>query len=151
MSEVRTKIIPPGSIEQKSLTYVVMGARQGTQWIFVRHSERSTWEMPAGHIEAGESPDQAAVRELYEETGTVGSKLNHLCDYEVTFKGRTEYGRLYLAEVHQREAIPDHEIGEIRFGTRLPENLTYPEVQTVLFERVAMQFPTGDQSEEPGF
>jgi 8-oxo-dGTP diphosphatase len=151
MSEVRTKIIPPGGIDKESLTYVVIGARQGKQWIFVRHRERSTWEMPAGHIEAGESPDQAAVRELYEETGTVGSTLKHLYDYEVTFKGRAEYGRLYLAEVHQREKIPDHEIGEIRFDTRLPENLTYPEVQTVLFERVATQFPSGDQSDKPGF
>ena len=30
-----------------------------------------TWRVPAGHIEPGESPEQAAIREVFEETGHV--------------------------------------------------------------------------------
>jgi len=30
-----------------------------------------TWGVPAGHVEFGESPEQAAIREVYEETGYV--------------------------------------------------------------------------------
>src|SRR5450759_3451320 len=33
--------------------------------VLCRHRDRSTWETPGGHIEPGESPREAAVRELY--------------------------------------------------------------------------------------
>ena len=55
-----TRLLAPGSLEDSELTYVVMGARYRGQWIFVKHRERETWELPAGHIEPGESPDRAA-------------------------------------------------------------------------------------------
>lgn len=139
MTSIRTRILPPESILEDQLTYVVIGARQGNRWIFVRHRDRNTWEMPAGHIEQGESADQAAVRELYEESGSVRSDLEHLCDYEVTVDGNTEYGRLYKAVVHEREEILTHETAEIRLAWELPENLTYPEVQFTLFERARQQ------------
>ena len=34
---------------------------------------RLVWSLPKGHVEAGESPEQAAVREVFEETGIRGS------------------------------------------------------------------------------
>ncbi|MDP3731063.1 MAG: NUDIX hydrolase [bacterium] len=37
-----------------------------------------TLEFPAGYIDTGESPEQAATRELYEETGYVCGKVNFL-------------------------------------------------------------------------
>jgi 8-oxo-dGTP diphosphatase len=136
MSSLRTRILSPGSIEEARLIYVVIGARQHGRWLFVRHAGRITWEMPAGHIEPDESADQAAVRELYEETGTVRSSLDHLCDYEVSVRGRTEYGRLYRAEILEREERLEYEIAEVILSQELPESLTYPEVQTILFDRV---------------
>ena len=35
------------------------------------HKERDTWESPGGHIDEGETPLEAAERELYEETGAI--------------------------------------------------------------------------------
>jgi 8-oxo-dGTP diphosphatase len=138
MKVVRTRILPKESIDEGKLTYVVIGTREGDNWIFVRHRDRISWEMPAGHIEPGETADQAAVRELYEETGTVDSSLNYLCDYEVQVNNNTEYGRLYGAYVVSREDLPEYEIGEIRFDKKLPDNLTYPEVQKVLFKKLEL-------------
>jgi 8-oxo-dGTP pyrophosphatase MutT (NUDIX family) len=89
--------------------------------------------MPAGHIEPGESADQAAVRELYEEAGVVRSSLTHLCDYSVTSAGKTGYGRLYRAMVEEMEPTLEHETAEIMRSSALPASLTYPEVQQVLF------------------
>lgn len=122
---------------EADLTYVVMGARHRERWIFVRHRERTTWEMPAGHIEPGETPDQAAVRELYEEAGVIRSSLTHLCDYLVTVGAKTEFGRLYSANVEEMEAALEHETVEVLLTGELPSSLTYPEVQRVLFSRVA--------------
>jgi ADP-ribose pyrophosphatase len=43
------------------------------EWILVRQFrpavDRFTWEWPGGHVEPGETPRQAAIKELREETG----------------------------------------------------------------------------------
>ena len=140
------KLFGVGSVLEQQLTYVVIGARYRGDWIFVRHRDRVTWEMPAGHIENGETADQAAVRELFEEAGVVRSSLDHICDYAVTIDQETGYGRLYGATVHEFESILKFEIEELSFADNLPGALTYPEVQTVLFQRVKSHFQSAGQS-----
>jgi 8-oxo-dGTP pyrophosphatase MutT (NUDIX family) len=39
------------------------------------------WEVPAGRIDAGESPQEAAAREAFEETGWRPGALRHLTTY----------------------------------------------------------------------
>ncbi len=45
---------------------------EGDCWIMVRHKERG-WELPGGAISDSETEDEAALRELYEETGVLGT------------------------------------------------------------------------------
>jgi 8-oxo-dGTP pyrophosphatase MutT (NUDIX family) len=40
------------------------------------------WEIPAGHIDAGESPEAAGAREVLEETGWRPGPLRHLVTYQ---------------------------------------------------------------------
>jgi 8-oxo-dGTP diphosphatase len=138
MNQKQTSVLPPRSLDDSELTYVVMGARYEGQWIFVRHRQRLSWELPAGHIEYGESPDQAAVRELYEEAGVVNSSLTVIADYGVEFMGKQAFGRLYFADVKELEPLPEYEIKEIKFSSELPSHLTYPEVQTLLFSLLSL-------------
>jgi len=135
-----TDLLPPGSVKENRLTYVVIGARYQDRWLFVRHRERVTWEMPAGHIEKGEPADEAAARELGEETGALDFSLQHLCDYTVTSGQKTEYGRLYAALISELEPHLEFETAEVLLTDELPSALTYREVQTILFDRVASYF-----------
>lgn len=77
------KIHKAGQVNEEDLKFVVICVKFKTQWLLVRHKERTTWEMPGGHIESGESSQAAAVRELYEETGIITEEIKTICDYEV--------------------------------------------------------------------
>jgi 8-oxo-dGTP diphosphatase len=122
------------------LVYSVIAARFKGQWIFVRHHERTTWEISGGHIEKGESPDDAARRELSEETGAKDFDLTVIGMYSVEKNGKTGFGMLYLADVHSLMPVPDtSEIAEIMFADDLPPNLTYPDIQPHMFRKI-LQF-----------
>ena len=140
MRQVSTHLLPPGSTETQKLNYVVMATRYLDKWIFVRHQERTTWEMVSGHIEKGESADQAAIRELNEEAGILNSSMTVICDYEVSVDGKKEYGRLYGVEVSELDPILEHEIEELVLADALPDALTYPEVHSFLFQRAQKHF-----------
>ena len=47
---------------------VLRRAREKTRVLVVRNSRDSGWVLPKGHIAAGETPEEAAVREVLEET-----------------------------------------------------------------------------------
>ncbi|MFZ5966936.1 MAG: NUDIX hydrolase [Bacillota bacterium] len=118
------------------LKYVVICAMYQKQWIFVRHKDRVTWEVPGGHIEENESPNEAAARELKEETGAAEFQLVPICDYSVENSQGINYGRLYFAQVEAYEDLPDYEIAEIIFKDKLPIELTYKDIQPFLMQKV---------------
>jgi 8-oxo-dGTP pyrophosphatase MutT (NUDIX family) len=48
---------------------------------------RLEWCLPKGHLEGSETPQQAAVREIFEETGIEGRILRHLATIDYWFAG----------------------------------------------------------------
>jgi 8-oxo-dGTP diphosphatase len=135
MTEV--KFFDPSFNPEVKLTYSVIASKYGSRWLYVRHTGRGTWEIPGGHIEQDETPDMAAGRELREETGALDFKLECVATYAVIRNGKTGYGRLYLAEIFKLGPVPDiSEISEVRIMESLPADLTYPDIQPLLFERI---------------
>ena len=126
------------SIPEHDLTYSIVCSKFQNKWIFVRHWERETWEMPAGHIEEGESALAAAKRELYEETGAKQFSLRCICDYSCIWNGEKKYGRIFFSYIFQLGELPQSEIAEIKFFNVLPKSLTYPHIQNLVFEKVLM-------------
>lgn len=107
--------------EDQQLKYAVVAARYHGKWIFCRHKERFTWEIPGGHIEPGETPFEAARRELYEETGALDADIHIVGAYELY-----DRGLLCFAEVEQLGPIPaGSEIAQIQLFDTPPEDLTY--------------------------
>lgn len=126
-----------GTIADEVLQFAVIMAKCQDKWVFVKHKLRETWEIPGGHREPGEPINQTAARELWEETGARVFCLQPICDYSVTREEAKEasFGRLFRAEVEEFAQLPESEIRQVALFASLPKQLTYPEIQPLLFQR----------------
>jgi len=117
-------------------TFSIMVSRYRGQWVWVKHKDRNTWELPAGHLEPGETPLEAAHRELYEETGTLDFSIDPIVSYEGILNGKRVFGMIFIAEIIELGPLPGFEIGEIGLFEGIPEQLTYPQIQPAFFNYI---------------
>ena len=74
------------------------------------------WGFPKGHVEAGEAPAQAALREVGEETGlgalSVHAEVDTI-DWEFRFRGRRIHKtcHFFLIETRHRRTAPQRAEG----------------------------------------
>ena len=128
------------TVEDSLLKYAVILSRYEGKWVFCKHRERDSYEIPGGHRERGESIEETARRELYGETGAVEYTIEPICPYSVTGKNRVNtsweetYGMLFFAGITRFEGELHNEIEQISLFDTLPTKLTYPLIQPKLME-----------------
>ena len=127
-------------IEDSLLKFAVIISKTNGKWVFCKHKERDTYEVPGGHRESGETIEETARRELREETGAVEFNIKPVCVYSVKGKTRANenledetFGMLFTADIFSFEEIHS-EIEKIIICDELVENWTYPLIQPKLLE-----------------
>ncbi|MCH1625418.1 RNA deprotection pyrophosphohydrolase [Fredinandcohnia quinoae] len=70
------------------------------QWLLTNHRERGL-EFPGGKVEDGETPEEAAIREVSEETGGKIKNLQYIGQYKVFGKGKTIVKNIYYAVIDE--------------------------------------------------
>lgn len=134
---IGVNLYKPDEIRDESFKYAVIAARYEDKWVFCRHKERNTWEIPGGHLEPGEKIEETARRELAEETGARETELWPAAAYGVVRESGESFGMLFFARIHSKGDLPqDSEIGEIRLFDEMPGKLTYPEIQPHLYNAI---------------
>ena len=116
---------PAGRLDD--ITFVAVFTRYNGKWVYCWHKKRKSYEHPAGHVEANETPMEAAKRELYEETGIRDCKILPMWDYEFLWDGGIgrNNGRVFFAEVNTLGDLPESEMERIELFDTVPENYTY--------------------------
>ena len=125
-------------VDDSLLEFTVIISKSNGKWVFCKHKERDTFEVPGGHRETGEKIEDTAVRELKEETGAVDFNIKPVCVYSVKGKTRVNenaakesFGMLYAAEIFSFEEIHS-EIEKIVLSDDLIRQWTYPLIQPKL-------------------
>lgn len=122
------------------LKFAVIIARSEGKLVFCKHRQRETLELPGGHREPGDTIEQAARRELTEETGASDFTLRPICVYSVTGRtrvnetGEETFGGLFLAEIRAFQPELHSEMERIELLDTLPDNWTYPQIQPKLLQ-----------------
>ncbi len=130
----------PLTVEETSAGGAVVDVHEGRARIalIARHNRagRVEWCLPKGHVEAGETLEQTAAREVAEETGIEGRVLTTLgiIDYWFSASDRRIHKMVhhYLLEATggdlSVEGDPDHEAFDAQWCLleRAPGRLTFP-------------------------
>ena len=104
------------------------------------------WTLPGGAAKRGESLDQTARREVWEETGVRLGPLTLLGVYDNLYEGKRDYVVLFQAGCVSREEVSSWEVERAEFFSLedLPTDLS-PATLLRLEERAAGGFPSFGQ------
>ena len=103
-------------------------------YLVVSSSDGANWVLPKGHIDAGESPEAAALRELQEEAGVLGEIVEGLSVQQFQ-KGKEAVALQYflIRELGSTTAM-EHRIIRWEDKAAALELLTYEEARAALRE-----------------
>jgi len=101
--------------------------------------ERILWSLPKGHIEAGETPEQAAIREVQEETGIKSeiTKSLGVIDFWFMAGGKRIHKTVHhfiFVETGGLLAAQESEVDEVSWFplTEIVDRLAYPDEKKLI-------------------
>lgn len=133
-------------VEEVSAGGLVL-TRDGAGWqaaLIARHDRRGriVWSLPKGHLESGETPEQAAVREVEEETGIFSKVVAPLgtIDFWFVMDGRRIHKTVHhyvLRAISGELSADDIEVSDVQWVAidEVPSRLSYSD-ERELMQRV---------------
>lgn len=91
----------------KQPNHVLVICQLEDQWLLTKHKKRGL-EFPGGKVEQGESIEEAARREVMEETGAVVKELQFIGEYEVSHPNSAFVKRIYYGAIDKVEEKDDY-------------------------------------------
>jgi len=128
------------TVDDKLLKFAVIISKYNGSWVFCKHKERNTYEVPGGHREPNETILETAKRELSEETGALQFDIKPICVYSVIGKNRVNqtgeetFGMLFFADIQMFESELHSEMECVFLFDKLPTEWTYPLIQPLLID-----------------
>lgn len=112
----------PFSMDPKHVLTICM---YKDRWLLTKHKTRGL-EFPGGNVEAGETAREAAIREVFEETGGIVDEIHYVGQYNVDGKRERIIKNVYFARIKE---LKDQDTYYETLGPVLkkdiPKNISY--------------------------
>lgn len=106
-------------------------------YLVVSSSDGVNWVLPKGHIDPGETPETAALRELQEEAGVLGAIVEHLSERQFKKRDKDAVVKYFLIrDLGAAHATEDRTVRWEEEEAAL-QLLTFPEARAALLEGAA--------------
>jgi len=114
---------PPRIKHERSAGGLVLKHRAGVyDGLIIGRMLPRIWSLPKGHVEPNEGAEDAATREVFEETGIAAAIIEKLADIRYWFyRNRVKHSKVvhfYLMRYKSGEPVP--QLGEVDETTWLP-------------------------------
>ncbi len=132
-------------VKDELLEFAVIISKKKNQFVFCKHRDRKTFEVPGGRREKGENILETAKRELREETGANDFEIEPVCVYSVKGKSTVNknekdisFGMLFFADINTLESELYSEIEKVVLFEEIEQvkDWTYPLIQPLLVKEV---------------
>lgn len=140
----------PGATAEYSAGGVVY-RRSGSSYdiVVVNRARHTDWSLPKGHLEAGETREQAAVREVKEETGIDALIVGYIGEvvyfYRVPRKGLIRKTVYYFLMEASSTTLggPNFEVAESRWVSISEAHtlLSYPNDRQIVEQAIGLMNP----------
>lgn len=123
---------------------VVRGSGTEAEFLAIKPAHRNRWQLPKGTIDGGETPEQAAVREVREEGGVHARIVQDLGPIHFWYQmGGRKYSKtvdFYLMTYESGDpADHDHEVQEARWlSLRNEDRLAFPSERSLVTKARAL-------------
>ena len=125
-----------GSTHAGGVVYRVKDATLELLLVSSRY-DKSIWVLPKGHIEPGESSDETAVREVFEEAGVKARIVEFLLTSQQVVRGAAQQIEYYLLErLGEEENSEGRKIAWL-VGDAAVQRLTFDEHRAVVTKACA--------------
>ncbi|PKN94693.1 MAG: hypothetical protein CVU44_02470 [Chloroflexi bacterium HGW-Chloroflexi-6] len=105
-------------IGAKTVGVRIIAVNNYDEVLLVKHTYKPGWHLPGGGIKRNETLFEAAIRELYEETGTKITNIKFLGIYNDFSEGRNDHIVLFTGSVITTVTVNSFEIEDLKFFSR---------------------------------
>lgn len=111
--------------------------QEDLHYLVISSSTNEHWVLPKGHIDSGESPEEAALRELKEETGVLGETIKSLSIQRFKKFGKKVIVQYYL--IRMTDSKPPMENRQLRWEKKESalELLSFTEAKNAIRDATA--------------
>jgi 8-oxo-dGTP diphosphatase len=100
--------------EERVAVYGIVFNEDKTQVLLVKRRDIPVWVLPGGGLDPGESPEEGAMREVWEETGYKSKVVRKVAEYLPVNK-MTLLSHLFECQIVSGTATPSAETQEVKF------------------------------------